>query len=255
VDLTWSPAADNGSAITAHLVQYRVVGTQTWSTVSRQSSDPAITVAALAAGRTYEFRVAAVNEEGTSEYSSEIQASTAPAQPVLTRGSITQRSVSFTFTADTGVSYTALARVGSTTLAQSNVRVTVAAGRGTVTISGREPAQAVLVTVTAAFEGLQATSDQATATTSAAPITVTITGSLVGGVAQVTGRTTGLRQGETVTLRIRTSPTEGFRVGKEIEVRRGGVFTFERPMRPGRSVWVYFTARGVSSNVVRVQFK
>ena len=94
--LSWIAPANNGSAITAYLIQYSSNGGASWTTIT--DSVPSITsttVNGLTDGVTYYFKVAAVNAAGTGAYSATIssffQASTvtvpsAPTNLIATSG-------------------------------------------------------------------------------------------------------------------------------------------------------------------------
>ena len=65
VDLSWSAAADNGSAITDYQYQYRQSGTSSWSGWSSGGTGTSTTVSGLESGALYDFEVRAVNGVGT----------------------------------------------------------------------------------------------------------------------------------------------------------------------------------------------
>ena len=70
VTLSWSAPA-SGSAITDYIVQHRLAGGSSWSTLADGSSDsPGATVTGLNHNSSYQFRVAAVSPDGTGSYSS-----------------------------------------------------------------------------------------------------------------------------------------------------------------------------------------
>ena len=67
--VSWSPPASNGgSDITGYSVQYRVIGTTDWMTVSRTGTGVGQSITGLTAGTSYQVQVAAVNSVGTSAY-------------------------------------------------------------------------------------------------------------------------------------------------------------------------------------------
>ena len=72
VSLTWkAPALVNAGRVTDYVIQYRRAGTETWTTFKDGiSTSLKATVTKLAAGRVYEFRIAAKNSAGTSVWSS-----------------------------------------------------------------------------------------------------------------------------------------------------------------------------------------
>jgi hypothetical protein len=76
--LTWRASSWDGGgmhAISAYTIQYSIDSGTTWATVvaTTGSTDPAHTVPSLANGTSYQFRVAAINAEGTGAYSSSSQ--------------------------------------------------------------------------------------------------------------------------------------------------------------------------------------
>jgi len=72
--LTWTaPSATGGADITDYIVQYRATTTTTWSTFSDGTgTSVTATVTGLDSAIDYVFRVAAVNSEGTGDYSGEV---------------------------------------------------------------------------------------------------------------------------------------------------------------------------------------
>ena len=78
VALTWkAPTYDGGGiySISGYVIQFSTNGGTTWATVVADtgSTNPAHTLVSLANGTSYEFRVAALNQEGTGAYSSASQ--------------------------------------------------------------------------------------------------------------------------------------------------------------------------------------
>jgi hypothetical protein len=70
VSLTWTAPATGGSAITDYIIQYSSNSGSTWTTFSDgTSTNTSATVTGLTNGTSYIFRVAAVNINGTSSYS------------------------------------------------------------------------------------------------------------------------------------------------------------------------------------------
>ncbi len=104
VTLSWSaPSSNGGAPITDYVVQFRQVGTASWTTVTdgvRTTTGAVVT--GLDNGKRYEFRVAAVNARGTGATSAAsapvrpIGRPAAPGKPVGTAG---DRSVRLTWTA------------------------------------------------------------------------------------------------------------------------------------------------------------
>jgi hypothetical protein len=105
--LTWVAPASNGSPISDYTIQYSSNGGSTWTTFARGASAlTSATVAGLANGTTYVFRVAAVNGVGTSVFSQPSSpvtpvGITAPSAPGNVSGVAGDRSVSLTWTAPT----------------------------------------------------------------------------------------------------------------------------------------------------------
>ena len=65
IRIAWTAAADNGSALTNYLVQYRA-GAGPWTTFSRsRSTTLSAVVTGLVKGASYTFRVSAVSAAGT----------------------------------------------------------------------------------------------------------------------------------------------------------------------------------------------
>lgn len=62
VDLSWAAPYDGGAAITGYTVEYRVSGTTTWQ--PRTTTTTSVSLSALLAGLSYEFRVLATNGVG-----------------------------------------------------------------------------------------------------------------------------------------------------------------------------------------------
>ena len=82
VVLSWSAPSDNGDAITDYVVQYALSGSGSYSTFNDGTSTSVnATVTGLTNGTTYDFRVAAVNSNGTGAFSSTISATPLSATP------------------------------------------------------------------------------------------------------------------------------------------------------------------------------
>jgi len=78
VALTWrAPSWDGGGiyVISGYIIQYSSDSGTTWTTIVADtgSTDPAHTVTSLSNGTSYQFRIAALNQEGTGAYSSSSQ--------------------------------------------------------------------------------------------------------------------------------------------------------------------------------------
>lgn len=68
--LSWKPPADDGgSKVTGYVVERRDTskGPDAWIPVTQNCKDTTFTVPSLLDGHEYEFRVMAINENGTSE--------------------------------------------------------------------------------------------------------------------------------------------------------------------------------------------
>ena len=104
--------------------------------------------------------------------------------------------------------------------------------------------------------GWSAPSDPSNAVTPrAAPEpTITITGTRTAKLATVSGMATGFGMGAMLTPWIRLSNSGAFEEGKiTVLVSMDGTFTWERRMRPGRPLSVYFTGGGVRSNTLTLR--
>ncbi len=93
VDLSWTAGDSNGSAITDYGIEYKLSTAGSWSTFSYgTSTSTSATVTGLTNGSLYNFRVSAVNANGTSEPSSTANTtpvSATPTAPTATSVSIT----------------------------------------------------------------------------------------------------------------------------------------------------------------------
>lgn len=70
MDVDWdAPVSDNGGAVTHYVVEWRLLGAATWTTLDPDPTATSATVSGLTNGELYEFRVAAVNENGTGSFS------------------------------------------------------------------------------------------------------------------------------------------------------------------------------------------
>ena len=82
IAVSWTAPGDGGSVVTSYIVQWRATGGTWVTTASGQASvtaGTAYTITGLTGGTTYEVRVAAVNEFGTSDWST--TASATPTAP------------------------------------------------------------------------------------------------------------------------------------------------------------------------------
>ena len=83
---------------------------------------------------------------------------------------------------------------------------------------------------------------------------ILITGTRTQRLAAVSGTTTGFGMGAMLTPWIRLSGSGAFEQGKiTVLVSMDGAFTWERRMRPGRPLSVYFTGGGVRSNTLTLR--
>lgn len=113
--LSWTAPSNGGSAITDYVIQYKLTSGSTWTTFSDGTSTTAsTTVTGLTSATAYDFRVAAVNANGTGTYSTTVSATTssgasAPAQVTgLTLGTPTSTTqpLSWSVPADGGSAIT-----------------------------------------------------------------------------------------------------------------------------------------------------
>lgn len=74
VNLTWSAPSANGSAITGYQVQYGTVASGNFNTLQMDEATPGITITGLTNSTAYQFRVIAINANGTSGPSNAITA-------------------------------------------------------------------------------------------------------------------------------------------------------------------------------------
>ncbi len=93
IDLTWTSGGDNGATITDYVIEYKLSSASSWSTFSDgTSAATSTTVTGLSNGYLYNFRVSAVNSNGTSDPSSTANArpiSATPTAPTATSVLIT----------------------------------------------------------------------------------------------------------------------------------------------------------------------
>ena len=88
----------------------------------------------------------------------------------------------------------------------------------------------------------------------ASDASIQITGTRTKRLAVVSGTTTGFGMGAMLTPWIRLSTAGAFEEGKiTVLVSMNGTFTWERRMRPGRPLSVYFTGGGVRSNTLTLR--
>ena len=83
-----------------------------------------------------------------------------------------------------------------------------------------------------------------------ATVTIQVTGTRDGSAVRVTGTTTGLGMGSLVTPSARTMPARAYRAGNSVAVSTSGTFTWSRKVNPRKTLWVYFTADGTTSNTL-----
>lgn len=135
VSLGWDePLYAGAFEITDYIVEYRESGSDTWQIFSEGVSvDTSATVTGLTNGVSYDFRVAAFNDAGTSDYSSTVSSTpmTIPGAPVIgtaTRGNA-QATVTFSAPSDNGGSditgYTVVSSPGGITASDDDSPITV----------------------------------------------------------------------------------------------------------------------------------
>ncbi|MCX6422537.1 MAG: fibronectin type III domain-containing protein [Actinobacteria bacterium] len=105
--------------------------------------------AALDSNTSFYVSVVASNTAGDSDPSARQSVLTLPAKPTLTKSTVTSSSVAFTFSKQSGVTYTATAKVGQVSVPAGQVAVSTSNGPGKVTITGLSPATRVSVTLRA----------------------------------------------------------------------------------------------------------
>jgi hypothetical protein len=109
-DVTWlAPLSTGGSTITGYAIQYAVVSDDpSWQDFAGDASaSTSTTVTGLTDGTSYEFRVAAINSFGSSDYSdasSGVTPSAAPDAPTLTNVATSDGTITASFTAVTAIS-------------------------------------------------------------------------------------------------------------------------------------------------------
>lgn len=93
VSLSWTSGGDNGASITDYVVEYKLSTSGSWSTFADgTSATTSAVVTGLTNGSLYNFRIKAVNSNGTSDPTSTANArpvSATPAEPTATSVSIT----------------------------------------------------------------------------------------------------------------------------------------------------------------------
>ena len=82
--------------------------------------------------------------------------------------------------------------------------------------------------------------------------TIVITGTRAGRAVEVVGSTTGFGMGGMVTVHTRTSRGEPFTTGATRLVSADGTFTWSRGVAKRKTLWVYFTGGGATSNTLRL---
>lgn len=81
VVLTWKAPSSGGSVIRSYRIQVKAPGTTTWKTLATQSASKKrqFTAKDLKNGRSYAFRIAAINRDGVGPYSKVVKATPRPA--------------------------------------------------------------------------------------------------------------------------------------------------------------------------------
>ena len=80
ITISWSPPeSDGGSPVTGYIIEKKETSSTRWTKATRDSvTETSLTVRDLIEGKEYEFRVAAVNKAGTSQFSE-------PSEPRITK--------------------------------------------------------------------------------------------------------------------------------------------------------------------------
>jgi hypothetical protein len=105
--------------------------------------------AALDSNTFFYVSVVASNTAGDSDPSARQSVLTLPAKPALTKSTVTSSSVAFTFSKQSGVTYTATAKIGQVSVPAGQVAVSTSSGPGKVTITGLPAGTRVSVTLKA----------------------------------------------------------------------------------------------------------
>ena len=102
--------------------------------------------------------------------------------------------------------------------------------------------------------GWSATSSRSNAVTPRAEVrpSILITGTRAGRAVAVVGSTTGFGMGGMVTVHTRTSRGEPFVEGATRLVSADGTFTWSRGVAKRKTLWVYVTGGGATSNTLRL---
>ena len=221
ITINWIAPASHGAAITNYVIQYKA-GSGAWQTFSHAvSTAVTMKVTGLTVGTSYTFRVAGINSVNASDYTSNFSNySNASAsattltvtKPVLTVGATTTSSVAFTFPAAANTDYSAVAKIGNTSIAANKVVISGSGNTRTVTVSQQQPGVTVSVTVTATRDGASSTSDAKQGTTKVAvpapatKVTLTISTKKMPTVKWTASATTG---GATVTYAVSIKDSKG----------------------------------------------
>ena len=101
IDLTWEASSDGGSAITGYDLEYSTDGNVPWMNLATSSTMTSFDDTGLTRGTTRHYRVAAINNVGTSAYSKETSATThdVPDAPTLTATAVSETQVNLTWDA------------------------------------------------------------------------------------------------------------------------------------------------------------
>jgi alpha-tubulin suppressor-like RCC1 family protein len=133
VVLTWRPLSDGGRAIRSYRIQVKAPGSTTWKTLATQSASKKrqFTAKKLRNGRSYSFRVAAINGDGIGPYSKAVKATPRPAPAAPRSFSVTAGDRSAL------LEWATPAKNGTTTITGYRIQRRTAGGRfDTVTTVG-----------------------------------------------------------------------------------------------------------------------
>jgi hypothetical protein len=104
ISVTWTTPGNGGLAISSYILQYRISGTESWTTITGISSVATnYVITGLANNTTYDIQVAAVNIVGTGTYSNSVIGTTftTPNSPTNLTGVVGNTQATLAWTAPT----------------------------------------------------------------------------------------------------------------------------------------------------------